>query len=1088
PASDFALTAAGQVASEIRKLQANPDKQVTIVFATGNTMVGFLDNLAKEKNIDWARVQAFHLDEYKGLPTDHPASFAYFLNKNLFSKVALPKENIHYVNGAKPDLAAYIEKLKSFGGADIVMLGVGLDGHLAFNEPPAYSRFDSHMQEVSLTPSTIEANKADYLEIVNNPYAYTMGMADIFEGKHLFFLANKATKAEIVKKSLEGPVTEDVPASILQKHPNVTVVLDNEAATMLENISWGKEIFSNAALATDVAFPDTETMDSLEKRIAPAHIESQSTKIDDKVAGIGGRLPHPVTFALSTAASPSTRLRSLRTATLRSASPSTRLHSLRTATLRSASPAASSLTIISDFSDTIAQPTRGGDVPAFEETLRHMVAEDIGDEQKRAAFKKEAESAYMQAQAIKWDGNKDTFMLRAQTWLKPFVAKLSKQHIEKLVKTLTVNSNFIKAIGLIRKAAGLAPDADVTITIASGTLSEIIDSFIAQQASSFFTQKDSEEAISFSWHAIPALAWDKEGYYTGDFTEEAHAYAYQGVEAYPQNSIVLGDNRMEQAGLGLGKQLFNLQKEINVEEFKKKVFTLNLNSQFNLPLPAVHSMVSSFISDMHKGLAGQPSASGKDGLGGQESSLAMLPTFVDNPTGKEQGKFLALDLGGTNFRVLLLDLKADGSEPSMIIEKFKLTKEHITTTQEVLFDAIASFVKQFLTKHNLTDTYNLGFTFSFPVEQTNIDEGLSVKMSKGFTVKGIVGKDVVTLLRKAFTRQGVTNVNVAAIDNDTTGTQVARAYMDTNTSLGVILGTGTNICVRLPMEMITKEFSNKDKYKASHMIVNMESGNFNKHLPMTEYDTLLDSQSTNPGEHWEEKMVSGLYLGELMRLTLRDLISKGILFKGRLASNAVLAGGRRLASNAVLAGGRGSAWILNKTMRLETKHISDIEALDLTKTINLWKLRWMFKKLFITRHDASLIQEVAHLIATRSARVAATVIAASIMAIDPELTQPHTVAVDGTVFEKHYQYQDRMREVFTELFGEKASQIKLQLTHDGSGVGAGIIAAVAADQGRGRAIAQERAHPRNTILARGVKSEREPLAQATSQEQKVSIR
>ncbi|MFH1876789.1 MAG: triose-phosphate isomerase, partial [Candidatus Omnitrophota bacterium] len=232
-ADDFSKTASRRVASEIRKLQANPDKQVTIVFATGNTMVGFLDNLSKESNIDWKRVQAFHLDEYKGLPTDHPASFAYFLNKNLFSKVALPKENIHYVNGANPDIKVYLQTLKSFGGADIVMLGVGMDGHLAFNEPPVYSRFDSRMQEVSLTDSTIEANREDYPEITNNPYAYTMGMADIFEGKHLFFLANKAKKADIVKKSLEGPVTEDVPASLLQKHSKVTVVLDTEAARLL---------------------------------------------------------------------------------------------------------------------------------------------------------------------------------------------------------------------------------------------------------------------------------------------------------------------------------------------------------------------------------------------------------------------------------------------------------------------------------------------------------------------------------------------------------------------------------------------------------------------------------------------------------------------------------------------------------------------------------------------------------------------------------------------------------------------------------------------------------------------------------------
>ncbi|MFA5336700.1 MAG: hexokinase family protein, partial [Candidatus Omnitrophota bacterium] len=171
----------------------------------------------------------------------------------------------------------------------------------------------------------------------------------------------------------------------------------------------------------------------------------------------------------------------------------------------------------------------------------------------------------------------------------------------------------------------------------------------------------------------------------------------------------------------------------------------DLKKSFELSTSAMQQIVASFKKDMKQGLSGQPSAFGKDGLEGQESSLAMLPTFVDNPTGKEKGKFLSLDLGGTNFRVLMVDLKGDGSKPSLTIEKFKLTKEHISTTAEVLFDAIASFVKKFLVKHNLTDTYDLGFTFSFPVNQIDIDKGISTMMSKGFTVKGIVGEDVVAL-------------------------------------------------------------------------------------------------------------------------------------------------------------------------------------------------------------------------------------------------------------------------------------------------------------------------------------------------------
>ena len=231
---NFSSKSATLVAQKIIELQSDPHKNVNLVLATGGTMIEFLNCLSQQKGIDWSRVVAFHLDEYKGLSPNHPSSFAQFLNKNLFSKVAIPPKNINYINGANPDITGYMAKLKNSGGADIIMLGVGMDGHLAFNEPPLYSNFDGRMGEVKLTSSTIEVNKPDYPEIENNPYAYSMGMADIFEGKNLFFLAKGSKKADIVAKSLQGPVTSKIPASILQQHPNVTIVLDKSAASLLK--------------------------------------------------------------------------------------------------------------------------------------------------------------------------------------------------------------------------------------------------------------------------------------------------------------------------------------------------------------------------------------------------------------------------------------------------------------------------------------------------------------------------------------------------------------------------------------------------------------------------------------------------------------------------------------------------------------------------------------------------------------------------------------------------------------------------------------------------------------------------------------
>jgi glucosamine-6-phosphate deaminase len=230
--NEFSIKSAQLVAEEIKKLQTTLGRNVNIVLATGNTMRGFLDELSKIEGIDWSKMNAFHLDEYKGLDKTSHYSFAYFLNENLFSKITIPQDNIFYLSENKDN---YLNLLSEKGGADIIMLGVGMDGHLAFNEPPKYSNFDSHLREVELTQETIDSNMCDYPDIANNPFAYTMGMADIMSGKKIFFLANKAKKADIVQKALKGPITEDIPASILQKHNNVEAILDEEAGVGIKD-------------------------------------------------------------------------------------------------------------------------------------------------------------------------------------------------------------------------------------------------------------------------------------------------------------------------------------------------------------------------------------------------------------------------------------------------------------------------------------------------------------------------------------------------------------------------------------------------------------------------------------------------------------------------------------------------------------------------------------------------------------------------------------------------------------------------------------------------------------------------------------
>ncbi len=234
----FASSAAIAIITKIESLQKS-GKSVNIVFATGNTMVQMLDYMARfSQDIDWSRVQAYHLDEYAGLSPSHPSSFAAFLRKHLFSRVKIPEANIHYIDGSQWNVPGHLERymknLKDNGGADIGILGVGLDGHLAFNEPPRFSGFNQSMQIVDLNESTIAANEKDYPEIRKAPRAITMGMADIAEFKNIFFMANGEKKAEIVARGLQGPVTESVPVSMLQRMDSVIYMLDEPAASKLK--------------------------------------------------------------------------------------------------------------------------------------------------------------------------------------------------------------------------------------------------------------------------------------------------------------------------------------------------------------------------------------------------------------------------------------------------------------------------------------------------------------------------------------------------------------------------------------------------------------------------------------------------------------------------------------------------------------------------------------------------------------------------------------------------------------------------------------------------------------------------------------
>jgi len=214
--------------------------QAVIGLATGSTPLGTykeLIRLCREKRLDFGRVVTFNLDEYVGLPPTHDQSYRYFMNENLFNHINIRKENTHVPDGLADDLAAgcrdYEEQIRKSGGIDLQLLGIGGNGHIAFNEPG--SSLGSRTRVKTLTEKTRKDNARFFKSMDEVPqYAVTMGIGTIMEARRIVLLASGASKADALAAAVEGPVTAMCPASILQMHPAAIVVADKAAAAKLK--------------------------------------------------------------------------------------------------------------------------------------------------------------------------------------------------------------------------------------------------------------------------------------------------------------------------------------------------------------------------------------------------------------------------------------------------------------------------------------------------------------------------------------------------------------------------------------------------------------------------------------------------------------------------------------------------------------------------------------------------------------------------------------------------------------------------------------------------------------------------------------
>jgi glucosamine-6-phosphate deaminase len=220
----------------VQLLQKKPD--AVLGFATGSTPLQLYAALAercKAGDVSFAKAVSFNLDEYVGLNGTHPQSYRYFMDQNLFTKIDICIDRTHVPNGTNcgsDSLKGYDDAIKAAGGLDLQLLGIGRNGHIGFNEPG--TPFGTLTHVVTLSESTRQANARFFDSVDAVPkQAVTMGMRTVMNARSIILFAQGETKAKVIREALCGPVTEDVPASVLQLHPFVEVFLDEEAAKLL---------------------------------------------------------------------------------------------------------------------------------------------------------------------------------------------------------------------------------------------------------------------------------------------------------------------------------------------------------------------------------------------------------------------------------------------------------------------------------------------------------------------------------------------------------------------------------------------------------------------------------------------------------------------------------------------------------------------------------------------------------------------------------------------------------------------------------------------------------------------------------------
>lgn len=468
------------------------------------------------------------------------------------------------------------------------------------------------------------------------------------------------------------------------------------------------------------------------------------------------------------------------------------------------------------------------------------------------------------------------------------------------------------------------------------------------------------------------------------------------------------------------------------------------------------------------------------------ATVKMLPTFVQKfqaeaPT-KKPKTFLALDLGGTNFRVLVVEIEAMPEDvlkdieekdenglcrsissslsnassnsslfqPSLHIDSkiYRIPKDKMTGPGDELFDYLANCIGEFIKTVKLKPedhpSLPIGFTFSFPLNQTNLNAGNLLTWTKGFACDGVVGQDVAEMLNKSISRNPALskfNVFVAGLCNDTVGTLMSCAFEEPNCRIGLIAGTGSNACyiekVKNIKRLTASKNANKFAETSDHMIVNCEWGNFGADGIIcdvtTDYDKLVDAESTRPGNQIYEKMMGGMYLGEICRHIINRFHQQRLIFLDE------------------------DICILQLKDSFSATLISEILGCHQDDLVSIQNIISNRLELGAMRADCILLHQICQAVSTRAAQLNAAGIAAIAEMIvdgDQEMQrimndyqnsenamklkkQKIVCGVDGTVFRKHPTFSKDLKK-FTNGLTPDGIYVEYVLSHDGSGKGAAL--------------------------------------------------